>query len=79
VFGNVEDGLDRTTGLIAEPDADSVVSFVTITSLPGRGSEESRRYLKNDQLFLKRTFWPEGPDLFAITCKEVFKRVPDIQ
>lgn len=77
LFGDVTDGLDRTSKFIAEPDSDSKLSLVTITALPGKGIEESRRYLKDDQLILKRIFWPEQ-DVDGIQSKEVFTRVADV-
>mmetsp|Transcript_43384 Transcript_43384/g.104854 ORF Transcript_43384/g.104854 Transcript_43384/m.104854 type:complete len:220 (-) Transcript_43384:85-744(-) len=73
IFGDVKDGLSRTTSLIVDPDADSLVAFTTITDIQGRGVEESTRYLKDGQMVLKRTFWPEGSES-GVTCKEVFVR-----
>ena len=73
IFGNVKDGLSRTTSLIAEPEADARVAFTTITNIEGRGVEESTRYLKDGQMVLRRTFWREGSES-GITCKEYFVR-----
>ncbi|KAL3935295.1 MAG: hypothetical protein SGBAC_009166 [Bacillariaceae sp.] len=73
IFGDVKDGLSRTTSLIAEPDADYLVAFATITDIQGRGVEESTRYLKEGQMVLKRAFWPEGSSS-GVNCKEVFVR-----
>ena len=73
IFGSVENGLCRTTRLIAEPDADSLVAFTTITNIQGRGVEESTRYLKDGNMILRRTFWPEGSES-VVTCKELFVR-----
>jgi hypothetical protein len=78
LFGNVEDGLDRTASILKDPDSDSNLSLVTITDLPNRGKEEARRYLKNGKFILKRTFWPNHDTSFVgIVSKEIFVREPD--
>ena len=79
LFGNIDDGsLDRTTSIIPEPDSDSQLSLVTITKLPDRGMEESRRYLKEGKFILRRTFWPaDEANGIGIISKEVFIREPD--
>eukprot|EP00527_Entomoneis_sp_CCMP2396_P000505 CAMPEP_0198147390 /NCGR_PEP_ID=MMETSP1443-20131203/35296_1 /TAXON_ID=186043 /ORGANISM="Entomoneis sp., Strain CCMP2396" /LENGTH=375 /DNA_ID=CAMNT_0043811701 /DNA_START=85 /DNA_END=1212 /DNA_ORIENTATION=+ len=76
---NSESGgfLERQTAFVAEPQADEKVAHVTITKTPGEGVEESRRYIKNDQMILRRTFWADENVAIAhgIHSTEVFLRI----
>ncbi len=64
--------LKRRTSYVGEPDAyPFTIAQVTITDGP-KGVEESRRYLKDDKLMLKRKFWPHGSDASPIVSTEVF-------
>ena len=56
---------------LAEDDADDKIAHVTVTDTK-RGTEESLRYIKNDELILRRTFTNSRLDKFIST--EVFTR-----
>ncbi|KAL7515994.1 hypothetical protein ACHAWX_001054, partial [Stephanocyclus meneghinianus] len=73
LFGGVDGGLiQRECFYLAEPDADEEIAHVT-TSVTPRGREESRRYLKNGELILRRSFWHTGR-MEEVVSTEVFVR-----
>lgn len=66
--------LKRRTSFVGEPDASPLpIAQVTITSGP-KGMEESRRYLKDGRMVLRRTLWPEDKPQIPIVSEEVFLR-----
>lgn len=57
LFGGSDGGLiERQCFYVAEHDADGEIAHVTISQSP-RGREESRRFIKDGQLILRRSFW----------------------
>lgn len=67
--------LRRKTAFLAEPDASlSQIAHVTVTDGP-KGVEESRRYLKEGKLVLRRTFWSKDTPDTPVISTEVFVRV----
>eukprot|EP00804_Cyclotella_cryptica_P026960 CCRYP_014779-RA/>CCRYP_014779-RA protein AED:0.27 eAED:0.17 QI:0/-1/0/1/-1/1/1/0/370 len=73
LFGGVDGGLiHRECFYLAEPDADEEIAHVTISVTP-RGREESRRYLKNGELILRRSFWHTWR-MEEVVSTEVFVR-----
>eukprot|EP00585_Thalassiosira_rotula_P008422 CAMPEP_0196157414 /NCGR_PEP_ID=MMETSP0910-20130528/43988_1 /TAXON_ID=49265 /ORGANISM="Thalassiosira rotula, Strain GSO102" /LENGTH=349 /DNA_ID=CAMNT_0041422085 /DNA_START=122 /DNA_END=1171 /DNA_ORIENTATION=- len=64
--------IHRSCFYLAEKDADDEVSHVTISETP-RGREESSRYLKNGELFLRRSFLGPGKT-DQVVSTEVFIR-----
>ena len=57
LFGGNDGGLiERNCFYLAETDADDNIAHVTVSETP-RGREESRRYIKNGELHLRRSFW----------------------
>lgn len=78
VLFNQESGdyLDRQTMYVAEPEAEGQVAHVTITHTPQKGVEESRRYVKDGKMILRRTFWPreDTPIAEGVVSTEIFFR-----
>ena len=76
LFGGSDGGsIKRQCFYLAEKDADNEIAHVT-TSITPRGREESRRYTKNGELILHRSFWKStGAD--KVVSTEVFTRVSD--
>lgn len=73
LFGGSDGGVvQRECFYTAEQDADGEIAHVTISETP-RGREEARRYLKDGQLILRRSFWHSwGTD--KVMSTEVFVR-----
>lgn len=68
--------LKRRTSYVAEPDASPIpMAQVTITDGP-KGVEESRRYLKDGNLVLRRTLWPKDQPNTSSISTEVFTKIP---
>jgi len=64
--------LTRRTCFVAEPDATHIpMAHVTITDGP-KGVEESRRYLKDEKLLLRRTLWPKDAPDSPLISTEIF-------
>lgn len=75
IFGGTNGGvIKRCCFYLAENDADDQIAHVTISQTP-RGREESKRYIRNGDLVLKRTFVKDhskGTD--GVVSTEVFVR-----
>jgi putative (di)nucleoside polyphosphate hydrolase len=57
LFGGSDGGLiERQCFYCAEQDADDKIAHVTMSITP-RGKEESRRFVRNGELVLRRSFW----------------------
>mmetsp|Transcript_11707 Transcript_11707/g.17989 ORF Transcript_11707/g.17989 Transcript_11707/m.17989 type:complete len:398 (+) Transcript_11707:89-1282(+) len=71
--------LKRRTMFVAEPDGCPIqIAHATVTECP-RGVEESRRYLKNGNLVLRRTLWPRDvSSKKTFSSTEVFIRDTNI-
>lgn len=76
LFGGSDGGLiERHCFYCAEKDADDKIAHVTLSQTP-RGREESRRFVRNGELVLRRSFWHSwGTD--KVVSTEVFVRCPE--
>ena len=71
--------LKRHTEFVAEPDANNptcpMIAHVTLTDGP-KGLEETRRYIKDENLIVRRSYWPMSETCVdPIVSTEVFQRV----
>lgn len=76
LFGGTDGGvLKRCCFYLAEDDSDDQIAHVTVTETPLGDREESRRYIKNGDLILKRTFVKDhSKEADRVVSTEVFVR-----